>query len=218
MVAFQNFSSRTHNIPCIMRQSRIAARHCSGTRNGQGLAGNVERPRDASFLKRISSCSVKPEFESTVDNWTCSSGIPLLNSSIAACLARSVSSRKVHKRVLATDINAERGLITCVWSRIGQMARGSTPKRSRARVQSDSIQQYRRRCRRRLERIKKQRTQEHPGVTWCADGMTLERHTESLKHLERLHVHWMICAKCGTAQGVRETKPGIKCKLGRRRD
>ena len=37
----------------------------------------------------------------------------------------------------------------------------------------------------------KQRTQEQEGVTWCAVGMILEIHTESLKHLEPMHVHWM---------------------------
>ena len=31
------------------------------------------------------------------------------------------------------------------------------------------------------------------GVTWCADGMILERHAESPKHLERMHVHGMKC-------------------------
>ena len=41
----------------------------------------------------------------------------------------------------------------------------------------------------------KQRTQEHQGVTWCTDGMISERHTESLKHLEPMHVHWMKCPK-----------------------
>ena len=43
-------------------------------------------------------------------------------------------SRKVDQRVLATDIDAELGLITCLWDRIGQLARRSTPERSRARV------------------------------------------------------------------------------------
>ena len=32
--------------------------------------------------------------------------------------------------LLATDIGAELGLITCVWDRIGQMARRSTPEQS----------------------------------------------------------------------------------------
>ena len=38
---------------------------------------------------------------------------------------------------------------------------------------------------------RKQRTQEHPGVLWSADGMIFERHTESLKHLESTLEHWM---------------------------
>ena len=41
----------------------------------------------------------------------------------------------------------------------------------------------------------KQRNEEHQGVTWCTDGMISERHTESLKHLEPMHVHWMKCPK-----------------------
>ena len=41
-------------------------------------------------------------------------------------LETRVSGGKVGRRVLATDI----GLITCVWDRIGQMARRSTPERS----------------------------------------------------------------------------------------
>ena len=35
----KTFLAKTHNIPCIMRQSRIAARHSSGTWNSQGLNG-----------------------------------------------------------------------------------------------------------------------------------------------------------------------------------
>ena len=48
--------------------------------------------------------------------------------------------RKVVRRVLATDIGAELGLITCVWSRIGQMARPSTPEWTRTLVLSDCSQ------------------------------------------------------------------------------
>ena len=36
---------------------------------------------------------------------------------------------EVDRRVHVADIDAERGLITCVWSRIGQMARHSTSRR-----------------------------------------------------------------------------------------
>ena len=36
--------------------------------------------------------------------------------------------------VLATDVDAELGLLTCAWSRIGQVARLSHQERSRARV------------------------------------------------------------------------------------
>ena len=38
-----------------------------------------------------------------------------------------VAVGEVDRRVLVTDIDAEL-LITCVWSRIGQMARHSTPR------------------------------------------------------------------------------------------
>ena len=47
-----------------------------------------------------------------------------------SCWKLNVSGRKVARRVLATDIDAEVGLPTCVWDRIGQMARRSTPERS----------------------------------------------------------------------------------------
>ena len=112
-------------------------------------------------------------------------------------LETAFSGRKIDRRVLAADVDAELGLITSVWSRIGQMARRSTPERSRARVKSDSSQ--RRRCRRgrRQDRREKQNTQEHPGVTWCTDGMILEK---SLKHLGPVQVHWMKCANCVTKQ------------------
>ena len=49
-------------------------------------------------------------------------------------LEAALSGRKIDRRVLATDVDAELSLVTCVWSRIGQMARRSTPERSRARV------------------------------------------------------------------------------------
>ena len=41
-----------------------------------------------------------------------------------------MSVRKIDRRVLAADIDAELGLITCVWDRIGQMTRRSIPERS----------------------------------------------------------------------------------------
>ena len=49
-------------------------------------------------------------------------------------LETHVSGRKVDRRVLATDIDAELGLITCVWDLISQIARRSTPERRCARV------------------------------------------------------------------------------------
>ena len=60
-----------------LRESRIAARHCSRTRNSQGLTGNVGRSSAARCLRIVKiSCtwqrtnslySVIPESESTTD-------------------------------------------------------------------------------------------------------------------------------------------------------
>ena len=47
-----------------------------------------------------------------------------------SCWKLIVSGRKVDRRVLATDIDANLGFVTCVWDRIGQMARRSIPERS----------------------------------------------------------------------------------------
>ena len=45
----------------------------------------------------------------------------------------ALSGRKVDRRMFAADVGAELWLTTCAWSRNGQMARRSTPERSRAR-------------------------------------------------------------------------------------
>ena len=58
----------------------------------------------------------------------------------------------------------------CVWSRIGQTARRSTPERSRARVYSDSSQRCRMRRGRRQDRRESRETR-NPGVIWCVGGM-----------------------------------------------
>ena len=79
-------------------------------------------------------------------------------------------------------VDAELGLITCVWSRIGQRARRSTPERSRPRVYSDSSQRF-------ADEVKTERKAENSGTP--KSDMILERHTESLKHLEPMLVHWM---------------------------
>ena len=60
-------------------------------------------------------------------------------SSMVAIVAYSCGKflflvEEVDRRVLVTDVVAELGLITCVWDRIGQMARHSTPRRSGTRV------------------------------------------------------------------------------------
>ena len=51
-------------------------------------------------------------------------------------LETHVSVRKVDRRVLATDIDAELGLITCVWDRIGGPSQNGVTQV----VQSDSSQ------------------------------------------------------------------------------
>ena len=53
---------------------------------------------------------------------------------VVLLLETHLSGRKVDRRVLATDIDAELRLMTCVWDRIDQMARRSTPERSCTRV------------------------------------------------------------------------------------
>ena len=92
-----------------MRQSRIAARHGSRTRNSKGLTGNEGRSRAARFFgnrKKFSCvrqetrnllCSVIPKSESTTDSlsWDSSLDAPLINSSFLACPARSVSSQQI---------------------------------------------------------------------------------------------------------------------------
>ena len=51
-----------------------------------------------------------------------------------------VAVGEVDRCVLVAEIDAELGLITCVWDRIGQMARHSTPRRSGTGGSSDSSQ------------------------------------------------------------------------------
>ena len=57
-----------------------------------------------------------------------------------SCGEVRVPGGEVDRRVLVTDIDAELGLITCVFDRIGQFARHSTPGRSGTDVSSDSSQ------------------------------------------------------------------------------
>ena len=42
-------------------------------------------------------------------------------------LEAALSGGKIDRRVLATDVDAELGLMTCVWSRIGQTAQTVPP-------------------------------------------------------------------------------------------
>ena len=50
-VVVQKRFLKYHNITCIMRQSRIAARHGSGTRNSRGFTGNVGCSRAARCVR-----------------------------------------------------------------------------------------------------------------------------------------------------------------------
>ena len=45
----------------------------------------------------------------------------------------SVTVKEIDRRVLLVHVAVEAGLITCVWSRIGQAARHSTPSQWRHR-------------------------------------------------------------------------------------
>ena len=88
--------------------------------------------------------------------------------------------RKVDRRVLTADVDAELWLISCVWNRNCQIARWPTPQRSRARaIPVGSV----------VDEVKTGGKEENSGV----DGMILRRHTELLKHLEPMRVHWMKC-------------------------
>ena len=150
------------------------------------------------------------ENHSTVSHWhTAGLGSQVLNRTQYASHKVSVSEclcEKCATHVLICSFH-------CVWRRIGQMTRRSTPERSRARVKSDSSQRCRRRSQDRRESRELGNTQ---WVTWCADGVISERHTESLKHLEPMHVHWMKCEtqreKCARAC----VRWGVICTAHRR--
>ena len=52
-----------------------------------------------------------------------------------------------------------------------------------------------------VDEVKTGRNAENSGTPrsdMVADGMTLEKHKESLKYLEPMQVHWMNCAMCNT--------------------
>ena len=89
-----------------MRQSSVAALHGSGTRKSRRLTEGVGRSRAArcfkivkilSHLTRNLLCSVNPEFASTIDSQSLDSSVvaKTIDSSILACLARSVSSQQM---------------------------------------------------------------------------------------------------------------------------
>ena len=86
-----------HNILCIMRQSRIAPRHGSGTRKSRGLTGNVGRATPWVKIVKILTCQTMNSWI-WVNNWLTFVGFLswwITNYSILACLARSVSLRKI---------------------------------------------------------------------------------------------------------------------------
>ena len=76
--------------------------------------------------------------------------------------------------MLATDIDAELGLITCVWSRIGQMARRSTPERSRALIPVSGVGVV-------VDEVKTGGNGVNSGTPrsdMVADGMAFEKHAQ----------------------------------------
>ena len=72
--SFKNVSWSTHYIQCIVRQSRLAARHASGTRKSGGWTGMIQScslfqdRKILSHLTRNLFCSVNPKFESIIDS------------------------------------------------------------------------------------------------------------------------------------------------------
>ena len=102
--SFKNVSCYTRTIQCITRQSRIAARQCSGTQNSRSSIGNVGRSRAASWFRIVNSLSSDKEFTFFCTsrvwaiNWLTVAGFLYWctdNSCILACLARSVSSQQI---------------------------------------------------------------------------------------------------------------------------
>ena len=63
--SFKNVSWSTHNIPCIVRQSRIAARHSSGTGTSRGLTAREGRTSTLFNSKNLATSSqeLKPDTE-----------------------------------------------------------------------------------------------------------------------------------------------------------
>ena len=101
------------------------------------------------------------ENHSIVSHWhTSALGSQVLNRTQYASHKVSVSGSLCEKcatHVLTCSFK-------CVWSRIGQMTRRSTPERSRARVKSDSRQRCRRRSQDRRESRELGNTQEWHGA------------------------------------------------------
>ena len=101
------------------------------------------------------------ETHSTVSHWhTAGLGSQVLNRTQYASHKVSVSEclcEKCATHVLICSFH-------CVWRRIGQMTRRSTPERSRARVKSDSSQRYRRRSQDRRESRELGNTQKWHGA------------------------------------------------------
>ena len=114
--------------------------------------------------------------------WSCMSRkVKVLQSGdcrVTLQLDAALSGRKIDRRLLATDADAELGLKTCVWSRVGQMARRSPPERCSVWFQSVvSVSQ-----KTKLKTGGMERTQEHPGVTWSRMGWLL-RNTQRIAQI-----------------------------------
>ena len=84
-----------------------------------------------------------------------------------------VSGRKVDRRVLAVNDDAELGLITCVWDRTGQMARQSIPEwREAASVVSEAASE---------EKIGGNGVERTVNKDMTNDGMIFEAHKQIVK-------------------------------------
>ena len=101
-VGFQKRSWCTYTSPCIVLQSRMAARLSSAARKSKGLTGNVGRSRaDRQFRIIKVFCIWQGFFCKSwiwVKSWLTVVGFLsccMDNSSILACLSRSVSSQQI---------------------------------------------------------------------------------------------------------------------------
>ena len=94
-----------------------------------------------------------------------------------------VAVGEVDRHVLVTDIDAELGLISCVWSRIGQMAGHFTPRRRGTRcllIPVTGVDDAEGRVREQVgEKVERNERDGTPKRDMTEDEMILRKHTES---------------------------------------